>query len=282
MKKIFRLIVLLLLQSAGEAYASADYHLTFNNLSRYYNIVISPPEGNYPNSVCMETWYLPASSYTLSVGSKPLKITIRDKNGAGCGGGAKYNTWKVTAQPISGYENYLVTKLCYIKFYHDSHPVNVWKTTIYTTINKPTTSQDNDVLCHNTNSNHFMLSSAQCNEYDCFSQVSQSGENPIVFDFFGNGSDVNLYGSCRDRKAASLDGYVIGLYPTWGGSNLNRMIIQSLNQRESYDVTFPYDLTTAMGKSIFKSAMDSMTTYEAFRVTCDGNGNVKGVGTQKD
>ncbi|WP_233237796.1 hypothetical protein [Bordetella sp. LUAb4] len=82
------------------ARASHEYIVTmaaWTLPSDRYIIVIFPPEGNAPNSVCMQTWRVPSAPAQIGMGEysdRYIWVKIEDKDSFSCAGTEKYNTWR--------------------------------------------------------------------------------------------------------------------------------------------------------------------------------------------
>lgn len=124
----------------------------------HYSIVIFTPQGNTPNSRCMETWQVPAQPETITEdpnGKKSFHMTIKDKNSAPCTKKEKYNTWafEIRNQATSPDTTnpYMVVASGTFQFYHDHK--DGWQTKI---------TAANTGSVNNTPANRTFVSSAMC------------------------------------------------------------------------------------------------------------------------
>ncbi len=249
--------------------AEASYKIYFLNPDAHYSVTIKRPLGNAPNSECMHEWAQPASDTTLKPDGGSFDITITDKDAIGpCKGEAKYNTWAITATPIDGYKDTLRVKTGTLQFYHSeqrqSNGGYKWTTNMKTSgdaIVAEASCADGD--------------KSNSKEMNCLNTyaVQQSGANKIYINFVTTDPHT-----CTDfpKDDYLINNTVLGIAPTWGGTNLNKFILGPIKSGQKGMAPgiffFRDDLDTDIGKKVFKLASLAYNTSSTLQIKCDGNG----------
>ncbi|MCC8368026.1 hypothetical protein J8V57_17445 [Xenorhabdus sp. PB61.4] len=236
------------------AHASRWYDVTFSNPNQFYSITIDTPQGS--GSKCMYIWAVPNPAITLQPSQTSQKIQIEDNDFIfTCAGDPKFVTWNVHANPLPSYAKYYRAKTCTVEFMHFKSG-STW----FTRINSPCTS-GKDIL----------VADATCNGRGCLNSA-ESGvpdHGAINITFFTTNQT-----SCRDRNSNGvyIDNKVTGIYPTWGGEDVNRVVLAQGKGLFHGDFTYEYGLNTEYGKRFFKYATLANITSSRLQAQCDGNG----------
>ncbi|MDE9553290.1 hypothetical protein KKI94_19325 [Xenorhabdus bovienii] len=236
------------------AHASQWYDVTFSNPNRFYSITIDTPQGS--GSKCMRTWAVPDPAITLQPGQTSQQIKIEDSNAFfSCMGESKFVTWNVHANPLSNYANYYRAKTCTVEFRHFKSG-GTW----FTIINSPCTS-GKDVL----------VADATCNGRGCLNSAESGVPDHGAINMTLFTTDQT---SCRDRNSNGvyIDSKVTGIYPTWGGKDVNRVNLAQGKGLFYGDFTYEYGLNTENGKRFFKYATLANITSSRLQAQCDGDG----------
>lgn len=235
-------------------HASQWYDVTFSNPNAFYSVTIDTPLGS--GSECMHTWAVPNPAITLQPGQTSQKIKIEDKDTVfSCDNDPKFVTWNVHVNPLPKYASYFRAKTCAVEFRHFKSGA-----TWFTVVKSPCTSGKDMIVADATCNGRGCLNSAE-------SGVPNNGAIKITF-FTTNQA------SCRDRNSSGIyiDSKVTGIYPTWGGKDVNRVNLAQGKGLFHGDFIYENGLNTESGKKFFKYSTLANITSSRLQAQCDGNG----------